>query len=485
MIGITGYGAYVPRKRLQRQAVVEAIAWFNPAIKGYATGERSMCNWDEDALTMAVEASRDCLGPAARDDIKAVFLASTSLPFKDRQNSGVLATALNLGENIMSMDVTSSQRAGTTALINALNHAKGVGETTLYAASEKRRTKAANVQELLYGDAAAAFTLGSDDPIAEFVGAYQVATDFVDHYKGEGEEFDYHWEERWIRDEGYMKLVPQALEGLAKETGVSPDAVDQFIMPCVIRRVGGMVAKRCGLKDDAVRDNLHGMLGEAGTAHALVMLAHALEEAEPGQTIIVAGFAQGCDALMFRTTEAIKTKRPQMGVSGFLARRIEESNYNKYLAFNDLMILDHGLRAELDKQTALTALYRNKEMLIGMMGGQCRQCGTVQFPKSKVCVNPNCGAFHSQDDHPFADAKAKVQSWTADNLTYAVEPPQHFGMIVFDEGGRLMSDITDVDVGEVEVGTPVRMMFRIKDYDSQRGFTRYFWKAAPDFTQAR
>jgi uncharacterized OB-fold protein len=174
-----------------------------------------------------------------------------------------------------------------------------------------------------------------------------------------------------------------------------------------------------------------------------------------------------------------------MGVSGFLARRIEESNYNKYLAFNDLMILDHGLRAELDKQTALTALYRNKEMLIGMMGGQCRQCGTVQFPKSKVCVNPNCGAFHSQDDHPFADAKAKVQSWTADNLTYAVEPPQHFGMIVFDEGGRLMSDITDVDVGEVEVGTPVRMMFRIKDYDSQRGFTRYFWKAAPDFTQAR
>ena len=87
----------------------------------------------------------------------------------------------------------------------------------------------------------------------------------------------------------------------------------------------------------------------------------------------------------------------------------------------------------------------------------------VAVPKIEDCVNPNCGEFHSQDDHPFADMPATVQSWTADNLTYAVEPPQHFGMVVFEEGGRLMSDITDVDVGGVEVGMPMRMMFRVKN----------------------
>ena len=52
-------------------------------------------------------------------------------------------------------------------------------------------------------------------------------------------------------------------------------------------------------------------------------------------------------------------------------------------------------------------------------------------------------------------------------------------MIQFEEGGRLMMDFTDVDAGRLEVGQGVRMMFRIKDYDPQRGFTRYFWKAAP------
>ena len=481
MAGILSYGAYIPRKRLQRQAVVEANSWFNPALKAYAKGERSMCNWDEDTVTMAVEAARDCLKGKAPEALAGVILGTTSAPFKDRQNAGVLATALHLGDDLMTMDVTGSQRAGTTGLVNALKLASNEGRI-LFAASEKRRTKSANVQELLYGDGAAAFTVGPDSGIAEFLGSKQISVDFVDHYKGDGEDFDYHWEERWIRDEGYLKLVPRALDGLFAETGVTADAVDHFIMPCLIRRVGDMVAKKAGIKADAIRDNLHAAMGESGAAHALVMLAQTLEDAEPGQIIVVAGFGQGCDALMFRTTDALAEGRPEMGVSGFLKRRVAETNYNKYLAFNNLVTLDHGLRGEVDKQTALTALYRNKEMLTALIGGKCRKCGTVQFPKSKVCVNPNCGEFHSQDDHPFADTPATVQSWTADNLTYAVEPPQHFGIVVFKEGGRLMSDITDVDAGGVEVGMAMRMMFRIKDHDYQRGFTRYFWKAAPDFT---
>ncbi len=42
-----------------------------------------------------------------------------------------------------------------------------------------------------------------------------------------------------------------------------------------------------------------------------------------------------------------------------------------------------------------------------------------------------------------------------------------------------MADLTDVDVGHVEVGMAMRMMFRVKEHDDKRGFTKYFWKAAP------
>jgi len=479
MVGITAYGGYVPRLRLQRQAIVAANGWFNAGLKAYGRGERSMCNWDEDALTMAVEAGRDCLAGEPPEDLKAVFLASTTLPFQDRQNSGVLATALSLGQSLLSLDLTSSRRAATSGLVTALNAVQGLGGRALLVAAEHRRSKAASPFEMMSGDGAAALLLGADGVIAEYLGAEQAAVDFVDHYRGQNEAFDYAWEERWIRDEGYLKIVPPVIEAALAAAGIGAEAVDRFVMPATIRNLAGQVARRVGIKPEAVVDNLQGVMGDSGAAHALVMLSHTLEEASPGEIILLVGWGQGADAILFRTTEALRTLAPRRGVKGSLARRKEESNYAKFLSFNNIVEMDRGLRSEVDKQTALSALYRNKEMLIGMIGGKCRICGTVQFPKSNVCVNPNCGEFHSQDDHPFADMPARVQSWTADNLTFSLDPPQHFGMVVFEEGGRLMADLTDVDVGGVEVGMPMRMVFRVKEHDNQRGFTKYFWKAAP------
>ena len=65
MKGITSYGVYLPRLRLGKQAMAEANAWFDASLKGLAKGERSICNWDEDTITMAVEATTDCLSARA------------------------------------------------------------------------------------------------------------------------------------------------------------------------------------------------------------------------------------------------------------------------------------------------------------------------------------------------------------------------------------------------------------------------------------
>ena len=58
-VGLTGFGGYIPRLRLQRKAIAQANAWVAPNFMGKAKGERSMANWDEDSVTMAVEAARD------------------------------------------------------------------------------------------------------------------------------------------------------------------------------------------------------------------------------------------------------------------------------------------------------------------------------------------------------------------------------------------------------------------------------------------
>lgn len=478
-VGLVAYGGYVPRLRLSRAAAVEANGWFNPALKGLAKGHRSMCNWDEDALTMAVEAARDCLNGARPEDLGAVHMASTSFPFDDRQNAAIAAAALNLPSQIATMDVAASQRAGTTGLLNALK-AAGQGGSTLFLAADHRRAKAAGAEELQFGDGAAAFMVGRQDLIAELVAAEQVATDFMDHYRGQNARYDYVWEERWIRDEGFFKIVPPAVEGLLDKAGVAAADISTFVMPSAMRGVPEKIAQQVGIPADAVADTLSDRMGESGTAHALVLLAHALESAKPGDLILVVGWGQGCDALLFRATDRIGEIAPRRGVSGSLEAGREEGNYNRFLAFNGLVERDHGIRAEFQIKTPPSTLYRNREMVTGFVGGKCSVCGTVQFPKANYCVNPNCNALHSQEPHPMSEIPAEVQSWTADRLTYSPDPPNHFGMITFKEGGRLMADITDVDPGGLAVGQAMRMVFRIKTYDADRAFTHYFWKATPD-----
>ncbi len=481
MVGITGYGAYVPRLRLQRSAAAKANAWLNPGLAGKAKGERTMANWDEDAITMAVEAARDLLGPGDdRSGLNALYFASTTGAYADRLNAGVVSAALTLEESVQTADFTGSQRAGMTALAQALCVAPTGNATILVTTSDKRKAKAVSTQELDFGDAGAAIRVGTTDVIAEWIGGAASSVDFVDHFRGAGEDFDYNWEERWIRDEGFAKLVPPVIERALKSAGVKGEDVAHFILPSTFKGVPEGLAKRLKIKPEAVRDTLAATVGEAGCAHALVMLAHCLETAEPGQVIVAAQFGQGVEALVFRATDKIKVFKPQRGLSGWLANRKEETNYMKWLVFNGLVEWDRGMRAEKDNKTALTTLYRYNDQILGLVGGRCTETGTVQFPRTRLSVNPNKTTVDTQEPYKFAERKAEVLTWSADFLTYAMSPPNHYGMMVFEGGGRIMMDITDVEQGDVETGMGVRMAFRIKETDDQRGFTRYFWKAVPE-----
>lgn len=475
MAGIAAWGAYAPRLRLSRKAVTEANAWVAPNLKAKGKGERSMANWDEDALTMAVEAARDALGPGDdRSHIDSLYFASTTAPFADRLNAGIVSAALTLEKSIVASDVTGSQRCGLTALGQALT----VGGTALVAVGEHRKARAASAQELDFGDGAAAFVITNQPGAAELLGRGSVTDDFVDHFRGDDGGFDYYWEERWIRDEGVVKLVPPAIRKALEVAGLEASDIDHFCVPSTFSGMAATVAKAVGIRPEAVRDNLAAVMGEAGCAHGPIMLAHALEEARAGEVILVAQFGQGAEALVFRATGA--GQRPARGVTGSLADREVETNYLKFLTFNGLVEWDKGMRAEKDNKTALTTLYRNEDMILGLVGGRCRETGVVQFPRTRISVAPNNPAVDTQEPYRFAERRANVLSYSADYLTFSMSPPNHYGMIVFEGGGRIMMDITDVSPGDVETGLPVRMVFRVKEVDEKRGFVRYFWKAAPD-----
>ncbi len=480
MIGIVSYGGYIPRLRLNRMSIFQEMGWFAPAIVMVAQGERSFCNWDEDSLTMAVAASQDCLQGVDPSALEALTLCSTTLPFADRLNAGIVKTALNLRDDLRTQDVTASLRSGTSALITALNSLReGTPRSHLVTAADKREAKAAYFYEMWFGDGAASLLVGNTDVIAEFLGSHSLSLDFVDHYRGSQNKYDYMWEERWVRDEGYGKIIPAAINGLFQKLSISLDEVDRLVFPCFFKAEHRGIAKKLGAAPEKVQDNLHEVCGETGAAHPLVLFIQALEQARPGERILLAGFGQGCDALYFRVTENIKKLAPRIGIAGSLKNKKTVDNYPKFLKFRDLVQTEMGIRAEAPTQTAMTVLYRKRQMILGLVGGRCTACGTPQFPKMDICVNPDCRKFYTQEEYEFAQKSAFIKTFTGDLLTVSLDPPAVYGMIQFDDGGRFMADFTDCELAEVWVGQPVRLSFRKRYTDKERGFSGYFWKAVP------
>ncbi|MEA2101396.1 MAG: 3-oxoacyl-[acyl-carrier-protein] synthase III C-terminal domain-containing protein [Thermodesulfobacteriota bacterium] len=481
MVGITSYGGYIPRLRLNRGAIVQEMAWYFPVIMAVAQGEKAVANWDEDALSMAVEAAWDCMAGRDRKAIDGVYLASTTMPFADRLNAGILATALNTGEQgMMNADFASCLKASTTALISAFDAIKaGDMDNILVAASDQRRTKMATMYEMFLGDGAAAVLAGKEDVIAEFKGSYSVGCDFIDHYRGYDKAFNYGWEERWVRDEGYGKIIPEAINAFLERSAMKIQDFDKVIYPCYFAGTHRAIAKKLGIDPSKVPDNMHAVCGDTGTAHPMVMFLSALEQAKPGEKILVASFGQGCDVLYFETTEKIRDFRPATGISGSLANRRGLDSYPKYAKFRDLIVADLGIRGEANPNTSLTVLWRNRKMILGFVGNKCKQCSTPQFPPLPVCVNPDCGAENDFEEYEFADKSGEVLMFTGDMLSASVDPPAIYGLIGFDEGGRALLDFADCALGDVKVGMKVRMSFRKKITDSVRGFTGYFWKAVP------
>ncbi len=479
MSGILSFGAYIPRTRLQRAAIVAANAWYNPGLKVHAKGERAVAGWDEDSITMAVEAARDALTGMERKVIGALVMASTTMPYVDRQNAVIVKEALNLDDELSTLDVSGSQRAGMSALIHALSRASAGAGHMLCIASEKPATKPASESELTGGAGAAAFLIGTGPVIARSLASASISADFIDHFREQGREYDYEWEARWIRDEGYGKLVPKAVALALSRAGLKPDAIDTFLLPAPIRGIAASVAKQCGIKAEAIIDGLSAEMGHAGTAQPLLLLAHVLETAKTGQKVLVAGFGSGCDVVLLERTEEPLEQRPAMGVSGWLARRKTETNYTKYLFLSGQVDFERGMRAEFDQKQPLTALWRERRTVLGLVGGRCRETGAIQFPASEISVSSNNHAVGTQEDYLLAERKARILTHTADHLTYTPDPPGYYGMIDFEEGGRMSAEFCDVDADDLHVGREMRMMFRIKWQDGLRGFTRYFWKAAP------
>jgi 3-hydroxy-3-methylglutaryl CoA synthase len=476
MVGIVSYGAYVPRYRLARKTISAAMSWFSG---GGGSGEKAIANHDEDAVTMAVAAGIDCLTGLKRETLEALYLATISAPYKDRQDAGIVAAALDLNPDIRTADFGDSPKAGTAALISGCDAVKaGSARSVIVCASDCRVAKPGSFEEGNYGDGAAAFVLGDSHVIAGLGGSYSVTRDFMDRWRAEDERFAHGSEDRWIRDEGYTKFIAQAVTGLLKKYGLSAKDFAKVVYPCLYVREHAAIGKSLGFKPEQIQQEMLSTVGDSGVAHPLMMFVAALEDAKPGDRIIVASYGNGSDAVFFEVTDEIVKAGDRRGMKKHLALKKDLSSYERYLAIRDVLPTEKGLRGETGP-TQVTLMWRDRKVILALYGSKCRRCGTPQYPDQRICVNPDCGAVDEMEEYRFADKKARLFSYTSDSLAFSVSPPEMYGVIDFEGGGRYLLDITDAEAESLKIDMLVEMTFRRRYTDKAHGILGYFWKAKP------
>jgi 3-hydroxy-3-methylglutaryl CoA synthase len=441
--------------------------WPNP-------NERAITNFDEDAVTMAVAAASDCLRGLDRREVDALFVASTSLPYVEKQSASLVATASDLRPDISAMDVAHSLRSGTMALRSALDAVTaGSARQALVVATDARVASPGSDLERAGGDAAIALLAGGGEPIARVTGRHSLVNEILDVWRSDGERMlRASPEEHFRYEEGFLHATAACAEQLLAKLGKRIGDFDRVAFYAPDSRRHAEAVRRLGLEARQVVEPPKGV-GSTGVAHALLQFVSALEQAAPGESILVLNYGDGADAIALETTAALPAARQgRRGVSGYLANTVPIADYYDFLRWRGLGPASvNGRRAA----PAPHALYREQAEALRMRGMRCTRCGMVQYPAQRVCVR--CTAKDQSESVRIADGGGTLFSYSMDYVANTPDVPLLHGVVDFDLGGRAMMMVTDRDLETVQIGMKLDLTFR--KFLEADGIHTYLWKAAP------
>src|SRR3989442_6906187 len=376
MVGITRIGTYSRRRRLDRALIAKAWGARVPA------GTRTVAGFDEDALTMAVDAVLACLDDADPAGFDALYFASTSSPYLEKQVASVVATATDLPRATAVADFCGSVRAGVAALRTALDGVRGGSlRNALVAAADARLAEPESELEPLLGDGAAAVAVGRDGVIAELISSASVAEEFTYFWRTDEQRTVQVAEPRFGASYGYARDVAEAVTAALRKAELPPARVGRLALGAPRERAAAEAAKRAGCDPGRqLVPSLAPEVGMLGTPEPLALLARALETAAPGDFLVVAGYGEGADALVFRATDALPGGRPRP-LADRLARALSVPSYGRFLKARGLVPAETA-------GEPVTSIIEWKELAqdVRLHGSRCEACGLVQYPQTRICL---------------------------------------------------------------------------------------------------
>jgi 3-hydroxy-3-methylglutaryl CoA synthase len=339
--GIIGYGAHIPFTRIKVEEIHKAWRNINlDKLKNVLMAEeRAVLEPNEDTITLAVAAAKEALAQSGvpKERIDAIFLGTCTNPYDSRPSTTVVSEAIGTSPHFIGADIQFSGKSGTTAIQLCLSLVRsGMAKVGLAIGSDtiNRHTCPGRAYEYTASAGAAAFLIGSDEPIVEIVGSKSYATELADFFRVEGERYIQNigagGEIYPAWNIGFVNHIVKASEALMAETGLKPKDYTYAVFQQPYAFAPFMIGERLGFTKEQIEPGVVArMTGDCGAASSLLGLVTVLDQAKKGDRIFLAsyGFGAGSDALSLEVTPAFEAKRPKHPFSRHLYKKKRYVDY--------------------------------------------------------------------------------------------------------------------------------------------------------------
>jgi hydroxymethylglutaryl-CoA synthase len=339
MVGIIGYGAYIPRNRIKVEEIAKVWGADAPSYKkGLMLEEKSVPSPDQDTITMAVEASKNALRRAGIDpkEIGAVYVGSESHPYAVKPSGTVLAEALGSTPEVHTADFEFACKAGTEGMFVALSLVQaGAVKYGLAVGADTSQGAPGDALEYSAAAGAAAFLFGKENVIAESLETYSFTTDTPDFWRREYQFYPQHGG-RFTGDPAYFKHITSAANGIMAKAKMKPSDFNYVIFHQPNGKFPFRVGEILGFEKKQIEPGwLVSKLGNTYSGSSPLGLTATLDISKPGDMILIVSYGSGAgsDAFIFRVTKRIDDVRD-------LAPK------TRYLLDKDKKYLEYGVYAK-------------------------------------------------------------------------------------------------------------------------------------------
>ena len=337
-VGIIGWGGYIPSFRIKVGEIAKAYGKNgNEISRSLGVIEKSVADFDEDAVTMAVEAAKIAMIKTGIEPQKigAVFVGSESHPYAVKPSATVVAEALGIGHEYLTADLEFACKAGAVGIqIVAGFLESGIVDYGLVIGSDKAQSKKGDVLEYTASSGAAAFILGrrKEEFLVTIDGFYSYATDTPDFWRRSGQDYPSHGG-RFTGESAYFHHVIQSTKTFLRKFKRKISDYDYVVFHMPNKKFPEQVAKRLGVAKQQLEPSLIvERIGNPFSASCLLSLCQVLEQAKSGQSILLTSYGSGAgaDTFSFKTSDLLIEQQKSFMIEDFIKEK-KEINYIEYL----------------------------------------------------------------------------------------------------------------------------------------------------------